>query len=388
MLPRPVTDRHSLFPLRTRSATRRKIAAAAAALAVAGSLVTVLLASSMAPPSRYDRIADDEKSVVVIDSTTLTGMGPATRMGAGFLAAIGRRRAYIVTANHVASADASKIIVTLSNGDQLFGKVAGGEPGVDVSVVSIPAGPARDLPVLKLGDSDALMPGEPLTIIGHPFFAYYSVSRGSVSAIHREDPALGAMVQDYVQTDGAVNGGNSGGPVIDDATNRVIGIADYIMQPPNTYPDPGERGKYDGLTALVSSRIAAKVFADVMAWGTVTPGISHIVVADNVVHALADDPAVPRISRGAKVVSVQAGSAAAVSGIRPGDVILSVNGRKITDGNDFRVVEFLSHPGDSEELTLSRAGRALAFAFPMGGEMMPNPASFGGNPEAFAFRHR
>jgi serine protease Do len=341
---------------------------------VAIAIVSVIAGFLVSAPPRFLRHnwADTyRQAVVIINATTMTGMGPSTTLGAGSLVAIGKDNAYIVTVNHVAPPGASKILVTLSNGNQTLGKVVGGMPNVDVSVVSIPASEAAGLPVLKLGNSDELKPGERLTVIGHPFFLYYSVSTGVVSAIHREVPSLGYTVQDFVQTDAAVNGGNSGGPVIDDATHEIIALADAIVPRPNTYPDPEHESLYNGLAVLVSSRLVEKVYNDVRLWRTVIPGVSHIEVRDHVTRVLMDDPHVPRISHGAEIVSVQEGSAAARIGIARGDIITSVNGTNVPDGNGFRVLEFLSRPGDLEKVTVLRGRQLLNFEFPMGGDVMP-----------------
>lgn len=328
---------------------------------------------SSPPPPGYGWIADDEKAVVVVNSVTPGGMGPEVHMGAGFLVAVEKRHAYILTAGHVAPGDGSKIIVTLSNRSQVFGTVVGLAPATqaDVSVVSIPAGAATRLPVLKLGNSDELRPGEHLTIIGHPLFNYYTVTHGIVSAIHRTDPGLGLAAQDNVLTDAPINGGNSGGPVLDDRTREVVAISDFLPQMPNAYPNPGYGGKFDGLGALVSSRIASKVYRDVRLYGRVISGTSHIQVIDDVTRVLMDHPAIPKVSDGARIISVQQGSAAAEVGVKPDDVIVAMDGVKIHDANKFNVLEFLSHPADIEHVTVRREGTLISFAFPQGGDMMP-----------------
>lgn len=306
--------------------TGKELLAGALVLAAAPVLVGRLQPSSLPPPG-YGWIANDEKAVVVVNSVTPSGMGPEVHMGAGFLVAIEKHHAYILTAGHVAPGDGSKIIVTLSNRNQTFGMVVGLAPAstADVSVVSISAGAATGLPVLKLGNSDELRPGEPLTIIGHPLFNYYTVTHGIVSAIHRTDPGLALAAQDNVLTDAPINGGNSGGPVLDDRTREVVAISDFLPEMPNAYPNPGFGGKFDGLGALVSSRIASKVYRDVRLNGRVISGTSHIHVVDDVTRVLMYHPAIPTVSDGARIVSIQQESAAAEIGIKPGDVIVAMN---------------------------------------------------------------
>jgi len=352
--------------------TRIDLFVGAALTVAAGPFLTGHVAPWWQPP-HYDWIANAENSVVVINSITPSGMGPEIHMGAGFLVAIERDRAYILTAAHVAPDDGSKIIVTLSNRNQVYGKVLGAGPTsqADVSVVGIPAAAAKGLPVLRLGNSDTLQPGEHLTIIGHPLFNYDTVTHGIVSAIHRADPGLGLTAQDNILTDTPVNGGNSGGPVLDDQTREVVAITDFLPQMPNSYPNPEYGGKFDGLGALVSSRIAEKVYDDVRLWGRVVSGTSHLEVVDDVTRVLLDNPAVPKVSDGARIVAVQDGSAAAEVGIKPNDVIVLIDGRQINDANGFNVLEFLSHPGDIETITVRRRQKLISFAFPQGGDMMP-----------------
>jgi len=215
----------------------------------------------------------------------------------------------VVTNAHVVDG-ASTVYVKLSDDRELTATVKGRDPWLDVAVLEIRG--AKDLPFAPLGDSAALLVGEPVVAIGNPYGLGCTVTMGIVSA---KDRAIGVgPYDDFLQTDASINPGNSGGPLFD-RLGRVVGM--------NTAIHP--RGR--GLGFAIPVDDIKDVLPQLLAKGRVDRGMLGVMVGR------LDAPTARRIgldaSRGAWVTEVEAGSPAARSGLRAGDLIVSVDGTPV-----------------------------------------------------------
>jgi serine protease Do len=261
--------------------------------------------------------------------------GPAlTRgLGSGFIV---KSDGVILTNAHVVSR-ANEVKVKLTDKREFPAKVVGIDKTTDVAVLKIAA---RDLPVVKIGDPAHVRVGEWVLAIGSPFGFENSATAGIVSARSRALPNEGYVP--FLQTDVAVNPGNSGGPLFDTA-GEVIGINSQIYS---------QSGGYMGLSFAIPIDTAMKVERQLVATGKVTRG--HLgVTVQGVDQSLADSFGLPR-PEGALVSSVGPGSPAARAGLRPGDVILALNGEALQGSGDLagRVADLA--PGTEAKLEVWR----------------------------------
>jgi serine protease Do len=229
------------------------------------------------------------------------------------------KRGYILTNNHVVE-QATKIQVQL-NGDttRYTAKVVGIDEDTDLAVVKIEAN--KDLPVAKLGNSDGVQVGDWVLAIGSPFGLQATVTAGIISA--KDRGGIGQQFQRFLQTDAAINPGNSGGPLVDLA-GEVIGI--------NTAIITGSRG-YEGVGFALPSTTAINVYDQIIKQGRVTRGSIGVSFQEEL-----STNAITLKSLGAPygvvIEGVQPGSPAEKAGLKGGDVITSVNGHAVKNGND------------------------------------------------------
>jgi serine protease Do len=246
---------------------------------------------------------------------------------------------YILTANHVVEG-ADEIKVALANGGQEFtAKVIGADAPTDVAVLKITG---KDLPIITMADSDKLEVGDVVLAIGNPFGVGQTVTMGIVSGTGRT--ALGInQYEDFIQTDAAINPGNSGGALVD-ANGRLIGINTAIFS---------ESGGYQGVGFAVPVNLARSVMERLIKFGKVTRGFLGVQL-QNLSPELAEEFALPDQS-GALVSDVQSGTPAAKAGLQDGDVIRQVDGKKITDREQLRLMISQTAPGTKVTLTILRA---------------------------------
>jgi serine protease Do len=229
------------------------------------------------------------------------------------------KRGYILTNNHVVE-QATKIQVQL-NGDttRYTAKVVGVDDDTDLAVIKIDAN--KDLPTARLGNSDGVQVGDWVLAIGSPFGLQATVTAGIISA--KDRGGIGQQFQRFLQTDAAINPGNSGGPLVDLA-GEVIGI--------NTAIITGSRG-YEGVGFALPSDTAINVYDQIIKQGRVTRGSIGVSFQEEI-----STNAITLKSLGAPygvvIEGVQPGSPAEKAGLKGGDVITSVNGHAVKNGND------------------------------------------------------
>lgn len=252
---------------------------------------------------------------------------------------------YIVTNNHVVEG-AENIIVTLDDKRQFEAKVVGADKSTDLAVIK--AISASDLPSVTLGNSDALSIGEWVIAIGNPFRLTSTVTAGIISALGRQvdiiEDAFG--IEDFIQTDAAINPGNSGGALVD-LHGNLIGINTAIAT---------ESGSYEGYGFAVPVNLMERVVQDLISYGEVKRGYLGVTIRP-VDAASADELGLDRIA-GVYIDDIFSGGSAERSGLRDGDVVLSINGRQVDEPNDLQVSVAIHRPGDQLEIEVWR-DRAL-----------------------------
>ncbi|WER46950.1 DegQ family serine endoprotease [Cupriavidus sp. WKF15] len=254
-------------------------------------------------------------------------------VGSGFIIS---QDGYVMTNAHVV-ADAETIYVTLPDKREFKAKLIGADKRTDVALLKIDA---TGLPRLVLGDSDKVRAGEWVLAIGSPFGLDNSVTAGIVSAKGRD---TGDYLP-FIQTDVAVNPGNSGGPLIN-LRGEVIGINSQIYS---------RSGGYMGISFAIPIDEAMRVTEQLKLSGRVTRGRIAVAIGD-VTKEVADSLGLGR-ARGALVGSVEPGGPAEKAGIEPGDIILKFNGREIEKASDLPRMVGDTKPGTKVPLQLWRKG--------------------------------
>ena len=290
-------------------------------------------------------LAKVEPAVVRLDVTTepdAIGLGSQSGTGTGFII---DSSGIIVTNAHVANAEATssgqQIVVTLDNGDSVRGRVLGVDRTQDLAVVKIDR---TGLPTVRLGDSDALEVGDAVVAIGNALGIAGSptVTTGIVSGLHRTVRISGTeTLVDAIQTDAAINPGNSGGPLVD-VDGRVIGINTAIA-------DPGSSNNI-GFAISISS---AKSAVDELRAGR-TPRIAFMGVQTQTVTPSLVQQARLSVKVGAYVAEVTPREGAARAGVREGDVIVVVDGHRVTTNDDVLRIVRRHQPGDTLSVTVQR----------------------------------
>jgi serine protease Do len=255
----------------------------------------------------------------------------------------------ILTNAHVVR-EAKEVTVKLSDRREFSAKVLGADPTTDVAVLRISA---RDLPTVRLGNPKQLEVGDPVMAIGAPFGFEQTATQGIVSAKGRSLP--GDSVVPFIQTDAAVNPGNSGGPLFD-STGAVVGINAQIYS---------QSGGYQGLSFAIPIDVALKVKDQIVATGKATHGRLGVTVQD-VNQSLAESFGMKRPD-GALVASVARNSAAAKAGLKPGDVITEVNGEPIVRSGSLSSIIGMASPGEKVKLKVWRDKASVDIEAKLGG---------------------
>jgi Do/DeqQ family serine protease len=254
---------------------------------------------------------------------------------------------YILTNNHVIEG-ADELTVDLPDGRKFPAKVVGADPKTDVAVVKIEA---AGLPVVTFADSDKLRVGDIVFALGNPLGVGETVTMGIVSAKGRSNLGILDEVngyEDFIQTDAAINMGNSGGALVD-AKGRLVGINSAIVSP--------SRGNI-GIGFAVPVNMAANVMRSLIETGTVSRGFLGV-TADPLTPDVAEQVGLPKETKGVIVTSTGADSPAEKAGIRRRDVILSVDGKPIESHDELRLTISQMPPGTKVALEISRDGKPV-----------------------------
>lgn len=247
---------------------------------------------------------------------------------------------YIATNHHVIG-DGNEIAVLLDDGREYDAKLIGSDPSTDLALLKIDT---KNLPFLSFGDSDSLMVGEWVLAIGNPFRLYSTVTAGIVSAKSRNINILeDGGIETFIQTDAAVNPGNSGGALVN-AKGMLMGINTAIM----TFS-----GQYEGFSFAVPSNLAKKVLEDLRKFGTPKRGWLGVVIRP-VDNEAATQAGLTEVS-GVIIDRVNEASAAAAAGLQSGDIVTSIDGKKVISSPDFMGMIGQHHPGDILNFTFIRA---------------------------------
>ncbi len=261
-----------------------------------------------------------------------------------------REDGYIVTNNHVI-AGANAIEVTLNNNRTYPARLIGTDPATDVALIKIEE---SGLPIVPFADSDQLRLGEWVLAIGSPYDLRSTITAGIVSAKGRSMPKdpnnpNEFRIESFIQTDAAVNPGNSGGALVN-KEGKLVGVNTAIIS---------QTGSYAGYSFAVPSNIVKRITDDLMDYGTVHRarlGIVMLPINDEIAKEL-------KLSsvNGVYITDMASDSAAAEAGIKVGDVVVEIGGSKVTGVSSVQELVNNFHPGDRAEVKVIRGGEALSF---------------------------
>lgn len=259
---------------------------------------------------------------------------------------------YILTNNHVVEgADKDGVKVALADGKTKYdAKVVGADPRTDVAVLKIDT---KNLPALTLADSDKLEVGDVVLAIGNPFNVGQSVTMGIVSALGRGGFGI-ADYEDFIQTDAAINPGNSGGALVD-VEGRLIGINQSIVS---------RSGGNAGVGFAIPINQARRTMDRIATDGKITRGYLGV-FPQTVTEDLAKEFKLPDTS-GALVGEVPANTPAASAGIKEGDVITELDGKKVTDPRHLRLTVSQTPPKSKMNVKVIRDGKEKTFTVTLG----------------------
>jgi serine protease Do len=254
---------------------------------------------------------------------------PAYAVGSGFIV---DPSGYVLTNYHVVK-DAERITVKLRDGDEFKAKVVGADEETDIAVLKIEAG--RRLSYITFGNSDEARIGDWVLAIGSPFGLARTVTAGIISQTNRETPQ-GNPFQRFLQTDAAINRGNSGGPLVD-MDGNVIGVNSQIAT---------STGDYNGIGFALPSNEAANVYRQIVSFGKVKRGYLGVYL-DSVEKEFAKVYGLPQ-AKGAIITSVRnLKGAAAKAGLKENDIILTIDGKPVLNARDLISKVASTQPGQS-----------------------------------------
>ena len=250
---------------------------------------------------------------------------------------------YIVTNNHVVEG-ADEVEVTFNNKVKKTATIIGTDPTTDLALIKVDA---SDLEYLTFGDSDNVRIGEWVLAVGNPFNLTSTVTAGIVSAKARNLSILGegTSVESFIQTDAAVNPGNSGGALVN-TKGELVGINAAIAS---------HTGSYEGYSFAIPSNIVRKVVDDLLLYGETQRGYLGIYPAE-LTQELAQKEGLENIE-GVYVAEITEGGAAKLAGVQKGDVVTSINGKKVNTVTQLMETVRQYRPGDKLDLEVNRNGR-------------------------------
>ena len=263
----------------------------------------------------------------------------ASNLGSGVIVS---SNGYILTNHHVVEA-ADEIQVALADGRTLPARVVGADPETDLAVLKIEA---SNLPAITFAQAESLNVGDWVLAVGNPFGVGQTVTAGIVSALGRTHLGINTF-ENFIQTDAAINPGNSGGALVDAAGN-LVGVNSAIYS---------RTGGSQGIGFAIPISIARQVMEQIIKTGSVTRGWVGIEVQD-LTPELADSFGL-KSAEGALIAGVLKGGPAELGGVRPGDILLSVNSKTVVNSSSLlNLIADLS-PGATAQLKVSRKQRQL-----------------------------
>ncbi len=253
---------------------------------------------------------------------------------------------YIVTNNHVVEG-ATDIRVTLNDRRVLAAKLIGTDPLTDLAVIKING---SNFPSLPWGDSQALKPGQTVLAFGNPFNFRFTVTRGIVSALNRPNPYSDDPRKpgEFIQTDAAINSGNSGGPLVN-GHGEVVGINTFLISP---------SGSFAGMGFAIPTQIAKPVVATLLKEGKIEHARMGVAIND----VTPENATFFHLNNasGALISQVDADSPAGKAGVKVGDIITELNGKKMENSGQLQAAISTQRPGDKVTLGIFRDGKTLS----------------------------
>jgi Do/DeqQ family serine protease len=282
----------------------------------------------------------------------------ASSLGSGVIVS---NTGYVLTNHHVVEA-ADEIEVALHDGKKLLAKVVGNDPETDLAVLRVNA---ENLPAITFGSSDALKVGDVVLAIGNPFGVGQTVTGGIVSALGRTGLGINTF-ENFIQTDAAINPGNSGGALVDVGGN-LVGINTAIFS---------RSGGSMGIGFAIPVSTAQMVLEQIVKSGSVTRGWIGVEVQE-ITPAVIESFKL-QTTRGALIAGVLRGGPADKAGVKPGDVLVEVEGRPVADPTSMLNLIAALPPGNSARMKLRRAGKELDAAITVGRRPKPPARAAGG----------
>lgn len=256
---------------------------------------------------------------------------------------------YIVTNNHVVT-ESDKVEVTLNDKRTFEARIIGTDPSTDLALIKVDA---KDLPYLIYGNSDQLQVGEWVLAVGNPFNLTSTVTAGIVSAKARNINILGSpdgsAIESFIQTDAAVNRGNSGGALVN-TRGELVGINAAIAS---------GTGYYAGYSFAIPANIVRKVVEDLREFGTIQRGFLGVSIRE-LDSKLAEEQGISDI-RGVYVAEVTDNGAAREAGLRSGDIIQNIEGVAVNSTSELLEIIGQHRPGDKVDVAVKRNNKDLVF---------------------------
>ena len=312
------------------------------------------VASHVTPSVVFIEVRSEPDRVIRGFGRSGRGLQPRS-VGSGVIIS---EQGYVVTNNHVIDG-ADEITVTLQDKRQFSAEVVGTDADTDLAVLKLDNSSA--LPSIPFGRSDEVEVGEWVVAVGNPFRLTSTVTAGIVSALGRSvdviDNAFG--IEDFIQTDAAINPGNSGGALVN-LSGELIGIATAIAT---------ESGSYEGYGFAVPVNLMERVVADLIQYGSVQRG--YLGVSIRPLDASVARSVGLEDVRGVFLYDVVDGLAGDIAGLRNGDVLLSIDGRSVSEPNELQSAIALHRPGERFSVVVWRNGREREFLVTLEGREDP-----------------
>jgi serine protease Do len=311
---------------------------------VAPSVVTIFTTQSVAPNAQQFPFSDQGlRQFFGLPTPRRQGRETLQGLGSGIIVS---PDGYILTANHVIDG-AQEIMVALGTTLQKYkAKKIGTDPGTDVGLLKIDQ---NNLPAIEFADSDKARAGDIVLAVGNPFGLRQTVTMGIISAVGRGGIGI-VDYENFIQTDAAINMGNSGGALVD-TTGKLVGINTAIFS---------RSGGNQGIGFAVPSNLAREVMQSLRDKGRVIRGYIGVSI-QTLTPDLADALKLKSGLNGALVGEITSDSPAEKAGIKSGDVITAINGKNISDARELRLNIGAMAPGTKVQLEVNRGGEAKSF---------------------------